>query len=377
VRVLTLSNCPLDESLGSGYVAVRYAEGLRARGHRVEALGPADYEPLPRLRRAIRYRQTIGMAAASLGRLARAEYDVLEYYGGEAWLAVSALARLPGRRFLLVCHSNGLETHCAETLKAAAGAGADRRRRWYLPDHGALFARGFRDCDALVTVAQYDRDYALRQAYAAPDRVLAIDNPLPDSFLGLPVDFDRGPVIGYCGNWLPRKGAALIERDLPPLLRDFPGWRLALVGVGRDFQLAEHFPADLLPRITVVPHADRETELRRLYQGFAIAVLPSIYESFGLAGAEAMACGCALVATRVGFAAGLRHGEEAFLLPDAAPSSLYEALKATIEDAELRQRIARGGYRRAQALRWDAAVARLEAAYLAWLADLRGGGGAA
>ncbi|HEY6320412.1 MAG TPA: hypothetical protein VJA16_02510, partial [Thermoanaerobaculia bacterium] len=110
MRVLTLSNCPLDESLGSGYVVVRYAEGLRARGHRVEALGPTDYEPLPRLRRAIRYRQTIGMAAASLGRLARAEYDVLEYYGGEAWLAVSALARLPGRRFLLVCHSNGLET---------------------------------------------------------------------------------------------------------------------------------------------------------------------------------------------------------------------------------------------------------------------------
>jgi glycosyltransferase involved in cell wall biosynthesis len=375
LRVLTLSNCPLDDSLGSGYVAVRYAEGLRARGHRVEALGPADYEPLPRLRRAIRYRQTIGMAVASLGRLARREYDVLEYYGGEAWLAVSALARLPGRRFLLVCHSNGLETHCAETLQAAAGA--DRRRRWYRADHGPLFARGFRDCDALVTVAQYDRDYALRQAYAAPDRVLAIDNPLPDSFLGLPVDFDRGPVIGYCGNWLPRKGAALIERDLPPLLRDFPDWRLALVGVGRDFQPAEHFPADLLPRITVVPHADRETELRRIYQGFAIAVLPSIYESFGLAGAEAMACGCALVATRVGFAAGLRHGEEAFLLPDAAPPSLYQALKVTIQDADLRQRIARGGYRRVQGLRWDAAVARLEAAYLAWLAELRGGGSAA
>ena len=374
MRVLTLSNCPLDESLGSGYVAVGYAEGLRARGHQVEALGPADYEPLPRVRRAIRYRQTIGMAAASLGRLARAEYDVLEYYGGEAWLAISALARLPGRRFLLVCHSNGLETHCAETLQAAVGA--DRRRRWYRADHGALFARGFRECDALVTVAQYDRDYALRQAYAAPERVLAIDNPLPDSFLGLPVDFDRGPVIGYCGSWLPRKGAALIERDLPPLLRDFPDWRLALVGVGRDFHPAAHFPADLLPRITVVPHAERETELRRIYQGFAIAVLPSIYESFGLTGAEAMACGCALVATRVGFAAGLRHGEEAFLLPDAAPPSLYEALKATIEDADLRQRIARGGYRRVQALRWDAAVARLETAYLAWLAELRGGGGA-
>jgi glycosyltransferase involved in cell wall biosynthesis len=370
LRVLTLSNCPLDESLGSGYVAMRYAGGLRARGHRVELLGPSDYEPFPRLRRAIRYRQACGMATASLGRLARARYDVLEYYGGEAWLAVSLLARLPGRRFLLVCHSNGLETHCTEALRAAGGA--DPGRRWYQVEHGALFARGFRNCDALVTVAQYDRDYALRQGYAAPDRVLAIDNPLPDSYLGLPVSFDRGPVIGYCGTWLPRKGAGLMERDLPPLLRAFPAWRLAVVGVGRDFQPAEHFPAELLPRITVVPHANRETDLRRIYQGLAIAVLPSIYESFGLTAAEAMACGCALVASPVGFAAGLRHGEEAYLLPDAASPSLYEGLKAVIEDTGLRQRIARGGHRRVQSLRWDGAVARIETAYLAWLAELRG-----
>jgi glycosyltransferase involved in cell wall biosynthesis len=374
LRVLTLSNCPLDEAYGSGYVAVRYAAGLRARGHQVEALGPTDYEPLPRLRRAIRYRQALGMAAASLRRLALADYDVLECYGGEAWLAVCLLARLPGRRVLLVCHSNGLETHCAAVLRAAAGGRAGRR--WYQADHGALFARGFRDCDALVTVAQYDRDYALRQAYAAPDRVLAIDNPLPDSFLGLPVDLDREPVIGYCGSWLPRKGAALIAQDLPRLLRDFPAWRLALVGVGSDFRPAEHFPADLLPRIAVVPHADRETELRRIYQGFAIAILPSLYESFGLTGAEAMACGCALVASPVGFAAALRHGEEAVLLSGTAPPSLYQALRTTIEDPGLRRRIAAGGYRRVQSLRWDAAVTRLESAYRTWLGELRSGGGA-
>ena len=201
--------------------------------------------------------------------------------------------------------------------------------------------------------------------------MLAIDNPLPESYLGLPADLDRGPVIGYCGSWLTRKGAEVMELDLPPLLRDFPAWRLALVGVGSSFEPAEHFPADLLPRITVVPHADRETDLRRIYQDFAIAVVPSIYESFGLTAAEAMACGCALVASPVGFAAGLRHGEEAFLLPEAASPRLYEALRAMIEDTDLRQRIVRGGHRRVQSLRWDGAIVRLETAYLAWLAELR------
>jgi glycosyltransferase involved in cell wall biosynthesis len=371
LRVLTLSNCPLDESLGSAYVALGYARGLGARGHQVEILGPADYEPCHRLRRAIRYRQAAGMAASSLARLARSDYDVVEYYGAEAWLALAVLARLPGRRFLLVCHSNGLETHCAAVMRAALPAGG--QRRWFQANHEALAASAFRSCDALVTVAAYDRDYALRQGYAAPDRVLAIDNPLPDSFLGLDVDYAREPVIGYCGSWLPRKGAALIEQDLPPLLRDFPSWRLALVGVGSDFRAAEHFPADVLPRITVIPHVDRETELRRLYQGFAISILPSLYESFGLTGAEAMACGCALVASPVGFAAVLRHGEEAWLLDGPFAPNLHASLRTLIEDPELRRRIAHGGHRRVQSLRWDGAVAELEAAYEAWLGELRGG----
>ena len=38
------------------------------------------------------------------------------------FFAVSALARLPGRRFLLVCQSNGLETQYAVVAREAAGA---------------------------------------------------------------------------------------------------------------------------------------------------------------------------------------------------------------------------------------------------------------
>ncbi|MEA2695645.1 MAG: hypothetical protein QOJ16_5032 [Acidobacteriota bacterium] len=370
MRLLTYSNCPLDDALGSGYVALRYAAGLRARGHAVELRGPADYEPGHGIwRRAIRYRQALGMALSSIGRLLRSEYDVLEFYGGEAWLALFLLARWPGRRFLLVCHSNGLEPHCAEVLRAAAAG--ESGGRWYQLSLGRLAALGFRYADAILTVAEYDRGYALRQAYVPPDRVLAIENPLPDSFLGLPFEPERGPALGFCGSWIPRKGTALLERDIPRLLRELPGWRFTLVGVGDGFQAAEHFPADVLPRIAVVPHADRETELPALYRSFSILLLPSLYESFGLTAAEAMACGCALVATPVGFAAGLRHGEEAMLLETHSPS-LYAAVKALASTPDLRQRIARGGHRRVQTLRWGPAVAAAETAYASWLAELRG-----
>src|SRR6476660_2885500 len=112
MRFLAFSNCPLDDASGSGYVALRYATGLRDRGHEVELHGPADYEVgFALTRRAIRYRQALGMAITSVARLLRAEYDVLEFYGGEAWLALFLLSRWPGRRFLLTAHSNGLEPH--------------------------------------------------------------------------------------------------------------------------------------------------------------------------------------------------------------------------------------------------------------------------
>lgn len=367
MRILSLSNCPLDESLGSGYVALRYAQGLRERGHTVDLLGPTDYEPLRRLGRGISYRQALGMAVASLRRITDESYDILEFWGGEAWLALGLLARMPGRRFLLVSHSNGLETHCAEIMRAAGRLAPSRR--WYQLDQSSLFERSFKAADALITVADFDRQFALSRGYRPPHRILAIDNPLPAEYLDVPVDFQRPPVIGFCGSWLPRKGAALIESALPPLLRAFPEWRLTLVGVGDTFRPEDHFPADVLSQIEVVPFAERRTRLREIYQSFAIFILPSIYESFGLAAAEAMACGAALVATRVGFADGLRDREEAMLLSEPSPQALRESLEALVKDDERRQAIARAGYQRVQCLRWDSAIATVEAAYLSWLAE--------
>ena len=373
MRILSLSNCPLDEHTGSGYVALGYARGLRERGHEIELLGPKDFEPWRRLRRGISYRQALGMAGTSLRRLAATRWDVVELWGGEAWLALALLAWLPRRRFLLVAHSNGLETHCAELLRAAEAAGrTSASRRWFQLDQSPLAERGFRAADALVTVGGFDRDFALERGYAEPQRVLAVDNPLPEEYLGLGVDFARPRVIGYCGSWIPRKGVALLEAALPSVLRALPQWRLVLVGVGGSFRPEEHFPVDLLARIEVIPFAERGTRLQSLYQGFSILLLPSVYESFGLAAAEAMACGAALVASRVGFAAGLADRQEALLLSDSSPQALQETIEVLARDEELRQRIARGGHRRVQSLRWDNAVATVEAAYLRWLAELRG-----
>jgi len=84
-----------------------------------------------------------------------------------------------------------------------------------------------------------------------------------------------------------------------------------------------------------------------------------------------MACGCAVIASRTGFAASLRNGDEALLLEAAAPGNLGRALRELLHDDLLRVRIARGGYDRVQRLRWSSAIATLETCYAQWLNEHR------
>ena len=99
--------------------------------------------------------------------------------------------------------------------------------------------------------------------------------------------------------------------------------------------------------------------------------MTSIYESFNLVSAEAMACGCALVANKTGFAASLKHREEAMLIDQPLSPYLYEAVKELLLNESLRMKIAQMGYERVQNLRWDLAIDKLEMTYSEWLVDFR------
>lgn len=359
MRILTLSNCPLVETQGSGYVILGYARELAARGHVVDLVDPRELE-IPRGGlRAIRYRQMLGMAWTALRRAHR--YDLLEIYGGEGWLAVEMLRRRKNRP-LLVAHSNGLEPRASHALAAYTAT----RPRWQL-DHSRLFARGFRGVDALVTVSEYDRAFALAQGYQEPERVLALDNPLPASYLRLSLDLDRPPVLVWCGSWIARKGIEVLVAGTNEFLRRFPEWRLRLAGVEAGFCVAEVFAPDVAPRVEALGSLDRERGLREVYLGARIAVQTSVYESFGLAAAEAMACGAALVATPVGFAAGLEPDREVMMVPVGDAQTLVLTLSELARNDGRRLELARHGYRRVQRLDWASAGARLESTYTHWL----------
>jgi glycosyltransferase involved in cell wall biosynthesis len=201
-----------------------------------------------------------------------------------------------------------------------------------------------------------------RNGYVPEGDIYAIENPLPDRFIGRDVTVEGRPKrVGYCGSWIPRKGTEVMKVDIAEFLRRYPSWTFSVVG-SQGVDVKQGFPDDVRGQIEVTPFMERKN-LIDWYHSLSILTLPSIYESFGLVVAEAMACGAAVVTTNVGFAHGLTHEEEAYILSEPASPLLMEALTELITREDLRRTLATNGYERVQSLRWEKAIDRLEQIY--------------
>jgi glycosyltransferase involved in cell wall biosynthesis len=371
MRILSVANCPAREHLGSGYAIAGYVNGLRALGHHVDLLEPDDFEVWRWMRpRANGYRHAAGMLLASRKHLRAGTYDLVEFWGGEAWLAIRRLVAAGGRRPLIVQHTNGPEPRYSAMLEAAGVLKYSPLQRWHAY---ALVPDAFRLADGIVTVSGYDLEWLAKQGLPRSGKRIALEVPLADAFIARPYRERESRVLGFCGSWIPRKGLDVLIPDVTRLLREFHDWRFLVLGAGGAEEVQRAFPDPALrSRIEVVPMIRDKEALARLYERVEIFVSPSVSESFGVALAEAMACGAAPVATRVGFAASLRDRREALLLEaPAAPPQLYNAVRTLILDGQLRRAIAAAARERVQGLQWSAAVGRLAEVYEGWLREHR------
>ena len=101
--------------------------------------------------------------------------------------------------------------------------------------------------------------------------------------------------------------------------------------------------------------------IKKIYNGSRIFLSSSIAEGFAMPPAEAMACGCAVVATDSG---GIReyaeHEKTALLSPPRDPEALTKNLLRLLEDDDLRIQLAKAGHKRIQEFTWDRSTDLLE-----------------
>lgn len=164
----------------------------------------------------------------------------------------------------------------------------------------------------------------------------------------------RNPMrVGMLAHHQPAKGMVYGIEALQTARKQVP--ELEAVAFG-----ARKRPDALPPWVDYVENPPRH-ELAALYNTLSVFLHTSITEGWGLTCAEAMACGCALVASDSG---GVRDyavdGQTALLVQPRDPTALATALVRLARDDQFRVRLAAQGYDKIQTFTWERAADRLE-----------------
>ena len=113
-----------------------------------------------------------------------------------------------------------------------------------------------------------------------------------------------------------------------------------------------------------------QEELPIHYNAADVCVLPSYYESFGLAALEAAACGKPVVASEVGgLPAIVNHGRTGYLVPPKRMDVIAERLCELLEDDLLRGQMGAAARIQAESLGWDSSADSLLSCFKELIGD--------
>jgi len=177
----------------------------------------------------------------------------------------------------------------------------------------------------------------------------------------------------YVGRLEPLKGIDIVIRAMAQL--DAP--RPLLVVAGGDQHSATEVrrlraqasAAGVEDRVRFVGAVPQE-ELPEYYAAADVCVIPSFYESFGMAALEAQSCGRPVVASRVGGLPGVvRDGETGYLVPWRCPEPFAERLDVLLRNRALQRSFGAAAREWAMGFRWSSIAKRLAALYEATLTE--------
>jgi glycosyltransferase involved in cell wall biosynthesis len=160
-----------------------------------------------------------------------------------------------------------------------------------------------------------------------------------------------GPFLLFVGRLAEKKGVRYLLEAMPGVLERFPDAKLVIVGDGPLREELKAFSAWLgIAESVVFAGGKRQEELPPYYASADVFIGPSIVarggdtESFGLVFAEAMAAGCAVVASDVGGVRELvRDGKTGLLVAQRDAQAIARAVCGLLADPELRRRLSAAG----------------------------------
>ena len=236
-------------------------------------------------------------------------------------------------------------------------------RRWY--SFLAMQKRVARRLAKIITVSECSKRDISREFRLPGDRFSVVPNGINADFFypltGIPRSEDMILVTNSADT--PLKGLRYLLEAVAEIRRVRPV-RLVVIGKPKEKGAIERLVKELsLGDIVRFTGRIADREFARYYAEATMAVIPSLYEGFGMPAGEAMACGVPVIST-TGGALPEVVGDAGILVPPGDVPALRQAVLALLADPEKRRHLAAAGIARVRnSLTWRHAAQKTVEAY--------------
>jgi glycosyltransferase involved in cell wall biosynthesis len=227
-------------------------------------------------------------------------------------------------------------------------------RRWH--SFLGMQKKVIRQLHHVVTVSECSRQDIARDFGLQPAGIGLVHNGIDTAvFQPLPT-VERNPLrlMATCSADAPLKGLRYLLQAYARLLPQHPGLELLVVSKPRPGGETERLVQELgiADRVRFVSGITTQ-QMVQYYAEAAIAVVPSVYEGFGLPAGEAMACAVPVVSTDGGALPEV-VGDAGVIVPARNVDALAAAIDALLRDPRRREELgARGRQRILDEFCWD------------------------
>ena len=315
--------------------ATHWLEPITALGVPVVALNCTSVRDIPKgirtLRRWLRTNQA----------------DVIHSHLWAANIIGRVAGRLTGTPVVSSVHN---PDHEPETWADGAEVSLNKRRLAKLLDRWTAHAGS----DRLVAVSNYVKQSANRHLGISLDLIELVYNPIDTDLLQSAPTTSREELLRACGlpadsvillnvaRVSPQKGLLYALRALPKILAHYPSAHLVSVGATTDPPWLEQLEREA-QALGVTDHfhvLGGRRDVIDFLRACDVFIFPSLYEGLGIALIEAMAAGCACVASSAGpIPEVVSDGSDGILVPPGDSEAIAAAVCRLLDDESLRRRL--------------------------------------
>jgi L-malate glycosyltransferase len=291
---------------GSGAIATELGQTLARRGHEVHMI---SYAPPFRLRD---FRSNLHYHAVEVSA-----YPLFKYPPYDLALA-SKILEVVDETGLDLVHVHYAIPHAISAYLAREMLPPDKKIKFVTTLHGTditlvgaekayhkITRFGLRESDGVTVVSHWLKDET-RRIFGTEGELRVIPNFVDVERFSPGLDPEHRArfakpeekILVHASNFRPVKRVQDVVRILSMVREHLPA-RLVLVGDGPELPRAAELAADLGVREHVV-FAGQQESIEALLRVADLFLLPSEFESFGLAALEALSCGLPVIATKTG-----------------------------------------------------------------------------